>query len=138
MIMKKEECDVQTAFPYNYVSISNYLNSISFRLSESILYDYLWKAVKRNASKNVKGLNFKICENYGVNHLILRCHNHMLKNNPIINIHKYFVNCVAGLLHCHNGRNDNGKRIYSIYLAGKSEAPSPFSSKRDNTLTENE
>jgi hypothetical protein len=136
--MKKEECDVQTAFPYDYVSISNYLNSISFSLSESILYDYLWKAVKRNASKNVKGLNFKICENYGVNYLILRCHNHMLKNNPIINIHKYFVNCVAGLLLCHSGRDDNGKRIYSIHLAGKSEAPSPFSSKRDNTLMENE
>jgi hypothetical protein len=62
----------------------------------------------------------------------------MLKNNPIVNIHKYFVNVFAGLLHCHNGRNDNKKRIYSVHLAEKSEAPSPFSSKRDNALTENE
>jgi len=136
--MKKEEYGNRTAFPYNYVNITNYLNSISFRLSESMLYDYLWKAVRCKASKNVKGLNFEIRGNCGVNDRILHCHNHMLKNNPIVNIHKYFVNVFAGLLLRHSGRDDNGKRIYSIHLTEKSEAPSPFSLKRDNVLTENE
>jgi hypothetical protein len=35
-------------------------------------------------------------------------------------------------------KNNSGKRIYRINLTEKSEAPSPFSLKRDNVLTENE
>jgi hypothetical protein len=92
----------------------------------------------RGAAENGKNWKKEKKKSRGVSGHTLHCHNRALESRARVGFQKYFINVFAGLLHCHSGRNDNGKRIYSIHLAGKSEAPSPFSSKRDNTLTENE
>jgi hypothetical protein len=92
----------------------------------------------RGAAENGKNREKEKKKSRGVSGHTLHCHNRALKSRAGVGFQKHFINVFAGLLLCHSGRDDNGKRIYNINLAGKSEAPSPFSSKRDNILTENE
>jgi hypothetical protein len=90
----------------------------------------------RGAVENGKNWKRKKKKSRGVSGHTLHWHNRALEGRARVGFQKHFVNVVAGLLRWHSGRDDNGKRIYSINLAGKSEAPSPFSSKRDNALME--
>jgi hypothetical protein len=92
----------------------------------------------RGAVENGKNWKRKKKKSRGVSGHTLHWHSRALEGRARVGFQKHFVNVFAGLLRCHSCRDDNGKRIYSINLAGKSEAPSPFLSKRDNILMETE